>query len=75
MAKATEPPSEAPVVRVVLESFVVEIDGTPVLYAKGEAVHPDDPYLKRWPDKFGPIVFPHPVRRRGILSTPEVRAE
>ena len=59
MAKAVETPA----LYVVLDSFVVEIDGEPVAYRKGEAVHPDDPILKKNPAAFGPFVFAHPVKR------------
>lgn len=76
MAKATTP-DEGPIVRVVLESFAAEIDGVPTFYRKGEAIHPDDPAIKRWPKAFGPFEFPHPVKVRRALSltAPEVRAE
>jgi hypothetical protein len=69
-------PLEQPTVQVVTESFVIEVDGAPVAYLKGEPVEADDPILRRHPHHFGPLVFPHPVRRRAhIISAPEVRAE
>jgi hypothetical protein len=66
-------PTETPGAYQVLESFVIEVDGAPVVYAKGEPVHPDDPIVKKYPKQFGPLAFPHPpysTRRRA-----EVRAE
>ena len=59
MAKASDPPA----IFVVLDSFAGDLDGEPVVYRKGEAIHPDDPALKKWPASFGPFVFPHPVKR------------
>jgi len=59
---------------VVRESFVVEVDGEPIAYRKGELVDPADPVLKRMPDgTFEPFTFPHPVRR-ARMTAPEVRA-
>ena len=59
---------------VVRESFVIEVDGEPIAYRKGEPVDPADPVLKRMPaTSFEPLVFPHPVRR-ARLTSPEVRA-
>jgi len=60
MAKAVETPA----LYVVLDSFVTEVDGEPVTYRKGEAVHPDDPILKKNPTAFGPFAFVHPVKRK-----------
>lgn len=71
MAKAVEPPTT----QVVLSSFVVLSGVAPVVYEKGELIEADDPILKRWPDKFGPVVYAHPVKRRVVLATPEVRAD
>jgi hypothetical protein len=81
MAKA-----ETPALYVVLASFVGEIDGEPVMYRKDEAIHPDDPALRKWPKAFGPFQFAHPVRAgfaermaeakaAKALTTPELRAE
>ena len=70
MAKAVDPPA----VYMVLDSFVVEIDGVPVSYRKGEPIHPEDRALRKWPKLFGPLVFPHPVRRAVSLAQPELRA-
>jgi hypothetical protein len=73
MAKATD---ETPAVQVVTESFVIEVDGAPVAYLRGEPVEADDPVLRKHPTHFGPLVFPHPIRRRThALGAPEVRAE
>jgi len=65
----------SPAAYIVLESFVADVDGAPVVYRKGELVHPDDPYLALTPDRFGPLVFPHPVKRGRALGSPEVRAD
>jgi hypothetical protein len=71
MAKAqTEPPA----LYVVLESFTTDIDGVPTAYRKGEPIHPDDPLLRRMPSAFGPLAFPHPVKR-ATMTPPEVRAD
>jgi hypothetical protein len=59
MAKAVEPPAPF----VVLDSFVGQLDGVDVTYFQGEPVHPDDPAVRRWPHLFGPLVYPHPVKR------------
>jgi hypothetical protein len=73
MAKAAEPPA----VQVVRETFVIVVDGAPVVYAKGEVIEADDPILKTLPDKFGNVVYAHPIKRRAIrtAATTEVRAD
>jgi hypothetical protein len=58
MAKAVEP--TAYVVRIAFAAFV---DGKPTIYAEGEVVDPNDPLLKTMPDKFAPLVYPHPIKR------------
>ena len=70
MAKDTEP---AATLFVVVKGFYAE----PEPYREGEVIHPDDPYIKLMPDRFGLFAFPHPVkvRRSLTLGTPEVRAE
>lgn len=60
MAQAVEPVAAYE----VLDSFVVDVDGVPVLYRKGEPVHPDDPMVKKHPGNFRPLAFPHPVKQR-----------
>lgn len=72
MAKAA---AEPPAVLVVRDAFLIDVDGMPVAYRKGEPVDPEDPVVKSHAHLLQPIVFPHPVRRATILSTPEVRAE
>lgn len=59
MPESTQP---APIL-VVKESFVGELGGQPVTYRKGEAVHPDDPAIQKWPEHFEPLTFVHPVKR------------
>jgi hypothetical protein len=59
MAKAVEP---APIY-VVLDSFTTVVGGVEVTYHKGEPVDPADPLLRKSPQSFGPLVFPHPVKR------------
>lgn len=74
MAKALEPPAP----QIVRESFVIVVDGAPIAYMKGDLIEPDDPVIKTWPDKFGPLVYAHPIKRRAVrvaLGTPEVRAD
>jgi hypothetical protein len=80
MAKAqTETPeaekATAPILYVVRESFVVDVGGVPTAYRKGEVVHPDDPVRKNRASLFSPFEFPHPVRSRVTLATPEIRAD
>jgi hypothetical protein len=58
----------------VVESFSTLIRGQQVDYRKGELVHPDDPAFSKNPHLFRPVVYPHPVGKRGTLSTPEVRS-
>jgi len=77
MPKATTPP-DSPNLFIVKESFLAEENGAPVVYIKGEVVHPDDPYLKETPERFEPFAFRHPVRRARTavtLGQPEVRAD
>lgn len=65
---------EAPAILIVRDSFVVDVDGVPTAYRKGEPVDPADPVLKRLPEAhFEPLTFPHPVRR-ARMGAPEVRA-
>lgn len=59
---------------IVRESFVVEVDGVPVAYRKGEPVEPGDPVLRKMGEAhFEPLTFPHPVKR-ARMTPPEVRA-
>lgn len=60
MAKAVEPTAALYVVR---SAFAVFVDGKPTVYSEGEIVEPGDPLLKEMPDKFIPLVYPHPVKR------------
>ena len=60
MAQAVEPVAAYE----VLDTFVVEVDGVPVVYRKGEPILPDDEMLKKHPSNFRPLVFPHPVKQR-----------
>ena len=55
-------PAETPELYVVAEAFVTEVDGAPVVYAKGELVHPADPFLAAMPERFRPFTFPHQPR-------------
>jgi len=70
-----KPVAEAPALYVVVESFIADVDGAPVLYQKGEVIHPDDPLVKRVPGNFRAFDFPHPVRRARALAAPEIRAD
>ena len=76
MPKAAEPPKTA-VEPSTAGLYVVRIGfhAEPTPYLEGEIVEADDPHLKAMPDRFRPFVFPHPVKRRTTLTTPEVRAE
>jgi len=53
MAKAATPAAY-----VVLESFAVGY----TTYSKGEVLAPDNPTVKAWPEKFGPLTFAHEDR-------------
>ena len=66
---------EKPSLYVVRESFVVEVDGVPIAYRKGDDVQPDDPIVRTHQTMLGPWVFAHPVVRRARIHEPEVRAE
>ena len=72
MARTTT--DQPPVVHVVAESFVIDVDGVPTSYRKGEPIEADDPLIKRNPQHFEPLVYPHPIKRRGHIATPEVRS-
>ena len=72
MATAKKAPAESGI-SIVRESFMVEVEGVPVVYRKGEPVDPSDPVLKRMDAHyFEPLVFPHPPRR-ARMRAPEVR--
>lgn len=49
--------ADSPAAYVVLDTFVVADGLGSVVYERGEVHAPDDPALKRWPAKFGPIAF------------------
>lgn len=68
MPKATT--TEEPILFVVVKGFYAE----PLPYREGEVVHPDDPFIKLMPERFAPFAFPHPVKRRSLLTVPEVRS-
>lgn len=63
--------TEEIVLYVVVEPF---LGPNMIAYRKGEVIHPDDPQLKAMPERFRPFEFPHPVKRRGALALPEIRA-
>lgn len=69
--KAVEPPA----LFVVIEPFIVDENGAPGMYALGEVVPADDPYVKLLPGRFRPYEFPHRRARSAALLTPEVRAD
>ena len=71
MAKADEPAA----VLVVLESFGAEIDGSAITFHRGETVEPAHPAVKRWPDRFGPLVVMHRVPAKRTAGPTEVRAD
>lgn len=70
---ATSKTADAPVAFEVLESFTTQVDGVTVAYRKGEPIEPDDPIVRRNPAAFGPLRFPHPVKRRAVAPV-EVRS-
>jgi hypothetical protein len=73
--KATKAAAKAGTPVEVTESFSTLVKGDEIHYRKGELIHPDDPVLSRSPELFRPVVYPHPIRRRGgVLQAPEVRA-
>ncbi len=53
MAKTTD------AIYVVRETFFGTLDGEEVAYYRGEAVDATDPALKKWPERFAPLTFPH----------------
>jgi hypothetical protein len=40
-------------IAMAVVSFVGDIDGTVVMVRKGDLLYPDDPIVRKWPDKFG----------------------
>lgn len=48
-----------PLIFQVKTTFNGRIKGQDVTYVQGEAVHPDDPCLAKWPEFFEPLQFPH----------------
>ena len=59
MAKAVEPSP----VHAALDSFVGAVDGETLRITKGELFETNHPAVKKWPELFGPVTFPHPTRR------------
>jgi hypothetical protein len=55
MAKAVEPPA----LYVVLDSFVIQLDGAAVTFRKGDTVEAGHPVLKVRPDAFRSFVATH----------------
>ena len=55
MAKAAEPAS----LLVVRTAFAAEGE----LYREGEVIEADHWAVKKWPEFFCPLTFPHPVKR------------
>lgn len=62
---------------VVLSGFAGELDGKTVYYTTGEPVHPSDPAVAKWPQHFGPLVFPHGVAKAvaPTIAPAEIRAK
>ena len=54
MAKSTDPG-----LFQVKNTFTTVHKGLEVTYLAGEVVHPDDPLLKKMPEHFGALEFPH----------------
>ena len=53
MAKATDQLFQ------VQHTFVTMHEGVELTYLEGEVIHPDDPMLKKMPEHFRPLEFPH----------------
>ena len=68
-AEAADPPTGY----MVLETFAVIEGGVMHRYEKGKTVEPGHPALKKFPTKFGPLVFDYLTPAR--LRAPEVRAD
>ena len=58
MAKAAEPAT----ILVVLDSFDGEVDGQVLNFRKGLVIQSEHPAVRKWPDKFGPMKYPYPLR-------------
>lgn len=43
----------------VLESFIGKVGDEERFFLAGEIIRPNDPAVKKWPDKFGPARFFH----------------
>jgi hypothetical protein len=48
---------------VVLVSFTGQLGGRPCTFQKGKVIESDHPAVRAWPDKFGPLTLPYPVKR------------
>lgn len=68
MAKKSDSP---PAYYQVKESFSALFKGIEVTYRQGEAVHPEDPLLARYPGYFEPLQFPHDPVELAELPEPE----
>jgi hypothetical protein len=68
MAKAAT--SELAVVAAA--SFVGSVDGTEYHFREGEAVKPDHPAVRKWPQLFRPQTYRHdePVRIEAATAAP-----
>jgi hypothetical protein len=44
---------------VVLESFIGRVGDEERIFREGEIIRPNDPAVKKWPDKFGAARFMH----------------
>jgi hypothetical protein len=57
----------------VKTTFMALHKGVEVRYREGEIIHPDDPLLKRFPEHFGKLEFPHdPVKLNALPEPPEL---
>ena len=62
MAKAAEPAT----ILVVLDSFDGEVDGQVLNFRRGLVIQAEHPAVCKWPDKFGPMKWPYPLRESRI---------
>ncbi len=53
---------------VVLVSFTGQLGGRPTTFTKGKIIESDHPAVRAWPDKFGPLVLPYPVKREPVIE-------
>jgi hypothetical protein len=55
---------------VVLESFIGRVGDEDRLFRAGEPIRRSDPAVKKWPDRFGPVLYAHEPRVEQATAAP-----